>query len=159
MTVGIVALLVFIAVTVVMNVPLKRPISEALLVALVATTLVGGADAAGLLWAGVRDAVDNDVTFAGMAFVFMGAVVSATGLIERLIGILNSLFGRVRGGAAYVSTAGSAAIGLVAGSTAGNAATVGSVTIPWMKENGWSSTRAATLVAGNSGLGVSLPPN
>ncbi len=159
MTVGIVALLVFIAVTVVMNVPLKRPISEALLVALVATSLVGGADAPGLLWAGVRDAVDNDVTFAGMAFVFMGAVVSATGLIERLIGILNSLFGRVRGGAAYVSTAGSAAIGLVAGSTAGNAATVGSVTIPWMKENGWSSTRAATLVAGNSGLGVSLPPN
>lgn len=36
---------------------------------------------------------------------------------------------------------------------------MGSVTIPWMKENGWSSTRAATLVAGNSGLGVSLPPN
>ncbi|MCZ4136171.1 C4-dicarboxylate ABC transporter substrate-binding protein, partial [Escherichia coli] len=28
-----------------------------------------------------------------------------------------------------------------------------------MKENGWSSNRAATLVAGNSGLGVALPPN
>lgn len=50
-------------------------------------------------------------------------------------------------------------MGLVAGSTAGNAATVGAVTIPWMRENGWSRTRAATLVAGNSGLGVSLPPN
>ncbi|RKT87238.1 TRAP-type C4-dicarboxylate transport system, large permease component [Saccharopolyspora antimicrobica] len=156
---GILALLVFIAVTVVMNVPLKRPISESLLVALLATALVGGKDALSLLWTGVWGALDNDVTFAGMAFVFMGVIVSATGLIERLIEIFNSVFGRLRGGAAYVSTAGSAAIGLVAGSTAGNAATVGSVTIPWMKENGWSGARAATLVAGNSGLGVSLPPN
>lgn len=156
---GIIALLVFIAVTVVMNVPLKRPISESLLVALLATSLVGGTGAPSLLWTGVRGAVANDVTFAGMAFVFMGVIVSATGLIERMIDIFNSMFGRLRGGAAYVSTAGSAAIGLVAGSTAGNAATVGSVTIPWMKENGWSGARAATLVAGNSGLGVSLPPN
>lgn len=156
---GIVALLVFIAVTVVMNVPLKRPISESLLVALVATSLVGGLHAPGLLWTGVSGALANDVTFAGMAFVFMGVIVQATGLIERMITIFNSVFGRLRGGAAYVSTAGSAAIGLVAGSTAGNAATVGSVTIPWMKQNGWSSARAATLVAGNSGLGVSLPPN
>ena len=50
-------------------------------------------------------------------------------------------------------------IGLIAGSTAGNSATVGSVTITWMKKTGWSSERAATLVAGNSGLGVALPPN
>lgn len=156
---GIVALLVFITVTVVMNLPLKRPISESLLVGLLATALIGGQDALSLLWTGVWGALDNEVTFAGMAFVFMGVIVSATGLIERLIEIFNSVFGRLRGGAAYVSTAGSAAIGLVAGSTAGNAATVGSVTIPWMRENGWSRARAATLVAGNSGLGVSLPPN
>lgn len=156
---GIIALLVFIAVTIVMNVPLKRPISESLLVALVATSLVGGLDAPHLLATAVTDALNNDVTFAGMAFVFMGVIVTATGLIERLIAIFNSVFGRLRGGAAYVSTAGSAAVGLVAGSTAGNAATVGAVTIPWMRDNGWSRTRAATLVAGNSGLGVSLPPN
>ena len=156
---GIVALAVFIVVTVVWNVALKRNIAEALLLALVATSLVGGADAPRLFFDAVIGAANNDVTFAGMAFVFMGVIVAQTGLIERLIDIFNSIFGRLRGGAAYVSTAGSAAIGMVAGSTAGNAATVGSVTIPWMKQNGWSATRAATLVAGNSGLGVSLPPN
>lgn len=156
---GILALGVFIAITVILNVPLKRPIAESLLVALLGTALVGGGRFFELLGMGVWGALDNDVTFAGMAFVFMGVIVTQTGLIERLINIFNSIFGRLRGGAAYVSTAGSTAIGLVAGSTAGNAATVGSVTIPWMKENGWSSTRAATLVAGNSGLGVSLPPN
>lgn len=156
---GVIALAVFITITVFLNVTLKRPIAEALLAALLGTSLVGGSRALELLGLGVWGAIDNDVTFAGMAFVFMGVIVNQTGLIGRLIDIFNSIFGRLRGGAAYVSTAGSAAIGLVAGSTAGNAATVGSVTIPWMKENGWASSRAATLVAGNSGLGVSLPPN
>ena len=156
---GIVALLVFIAVTVVMNTALKRDISESLVVALLATALLGGADAPQLLVNALSTAAQSEVTFAGMAFVFMGIVVQATGLIDRLIEILNSVFGRLRGGAAYVSTLSSAMIGLIAGSTAGNSATVGSVTIPWMKKTGWSSERAATLVAGNSGLGVALPPN
>ncbi len=89
----------------------------------------------------------------------MGIIVQSTGLIDRLIAILNSAFGRMRGGAGYVSTLASAMMGLIAGSTAGNSATVGSVTIPWMKQTGFSSNRAATLVAGNSGLGVALPPN
>lgn len=156
---GIIALLVFIAIAVVMNVFMKRDISEALLVGLVGTALVGGAQAPGLLLDAVVSAAQSEVTFAGMAFVFMGIVVQSTGLIDRLIAILNSIFGRLRGGAGYVSTLGSAMIGLIAGSTAGNSATVGSVTIPWMKKTGWTAERSATLVAGNSGLGVALPPN
>lgn len=156
---GIAALVIFIAVTVVFNTLLRRDISESLVVALFATSLLGGVHAPQLLWSAVSKAATSEVTFAGMAFVFMGVVVQSTGLIDRLIDILNSLFGRLRGGAAYVSTLGSAMIGLIAGSTAGNSATVGSVTIPWMKNAGWSSERSATLVAGNSGLGVALPPN
>ncbi|WP_448855012.1 TRAP transporter large permease subunit [Corynebacterium camporealensis] len=156
---GIVALVVFIAVTVLMNTAFRRDISESLVVALLCIALLGGTDAPGLLWESLKGASQSEVTFAGMAFVFMGIIVQATGLIDRLITILNSIFGRVRGGPAYVSTIGSAIIGLMAGSTAGNSATVGSVTIPWMKKSGWTSERAATLVAGNSGLGVALPPN
>ncbi|WP_026196220.1 TRAP transporter large permease subunit [Corynebacterium lubricantis] len=156
---GIIALFVFIAITVLVNVLLKRNIAEALLLGLLGVALVGGSDALNLLWTGITTGMQSEVTFAGMAFVFMGIIVQATGLIDRLVTILNSIFGRLRGGAAYVSTLSSAMMGLIAGSTAGNSATVGSVTIPWMKETGWSSTRAATLVAGNSGLGVALPPN
>lgn len=156
---GILALIVFIAITVLVNVILKRDIAEALLVGLVGVALVGGTDAPRLLWHGITTAITSEVTFAGMAFVFMGIIVQATGLIDKLITILNSIFGRLRGGAGYVSTLSSAMMGLIAGSTAGNSATVGSVTIPWMKNTGFSSNRSATLVAGNSGLGVSLPPN
>lgn len=156
---GIIALVLFIAVTVLLNVILKRQISEALLVALVACALVGGSTAPQLLKDALINSAQSDIIFAGMAFVFMSAIVNYTGMINRFISILDSIFGRLRGGSAYVSTLGSAAIGLVAGSTAGNTATVGSVTIPWMKRTGWTAERTATLVAGNSGLGVALPPN
>lgn len=156
---GILALFVFIAITVLINVVLKRDIAEALLLGLLGVALFGGKDAPQLLWLGITSAISSEVTFAGMAFVFMGIIVQSTGLIDRLITILNSIFGRLRGGAGYVSTLSSAMMGLIAGSTAGNSATVGSVTIPWMKQTGFSSNRAATLVAGNSGLGVALPPN
>lgn len=156
---GIAALILFIAVTVLVNVILHRDIAEALLLALVACAALGGTEGPRMLWDGLVSAAQSQVTYAGVAFVFMGVLVQTTGLIDRLIAILNSIFGRLRGGAGYVSTLGSALIGLVAGNTAGNAATVGSVTIPWMKRTGWSKEYAATLVAGNSGLGVALPPN
>lgn len=156
---GVISLVIFIAVTVILNVFLRRKISEALIAALIACALVGGTQAPSLIINGVKSASQSDITFAGMAFVFMSAIVNYTGMINRFIGILDSIFGRLRGGSAYVSTFGSAAIGLVAGSTAGNTATVGTVTIPWMKRSGWSPERTATIVAGNSGLGVALPPN
>ncbi|MDK4261761.1 TRAP transporter large permease subunit [Corynebacterium accolens] len=156
---GIIALGLFIAVTVILNTLAKRDIAESLLIALVCIAFLGGTQGPSMFWQAIRDASQSEVTFAGMAFVFMGIIVQATGLVDRLIEILNSIFGRVRGGAAYVSTLSSGLIGLMAGSTAGNSATVGSVTIPWMKKSGWSSERAATVVGGNSGLGVALPPN
>ena len=61
---GIVALIVLIGATVVVNVILKRDIAEALFVGLVGTCLVGGLQAPQLLWYGVTSALASEVTFA-----------------------------------------------------------------------------------------------
>ena len=66
----------------------------------------------------------------------MAALMEETQIIGRLIDILNSLLGRLKGGPAYISVLASALMGLISGSTAANAATVGSITIPWMMETG-----------------------
>ncbi|MCC6018928.1 MAG: TRAP transporter permease [Candidatus Verstraetearchaeota archaeon] len=136
-----------------------REISEAMLVAFIVVALFGGNKCLDLIVRGINFAAQQDAVYAAMAFALMAYLMDATGCIERLINMLNSVLGKFKGGAGYVSTLGSALFGLVSGSGSGNAATVGGITIPWMKKSNWPPEAAATLVAGNAGLGISIPPS
>ncbi|WP_404332256.1 TRAP transporter large permease subunit [Mesobacillus maritimus] len=159
MGVGIWALLVFIGIIVFWNLALKRNIAEAMLVGFIATTLFGGKEALDLMWNGLVFAGTNDVLYASVAFVFMAYVIDHTAIIASLVKILNSIFGRLPGGAAYVETFASAVMGTLAGSNSGNTATTGSITAPWMVQSNFSRELSATVVAGNGGLGAALPPS
>src|SRR5690606_35387279 len=125
----------------------------------IATALFAGREAPAYLAAGFVGALNHEVLYAALAFVFMAYLVEKTGLIDKILAILNSAFGRVRGGPAYVATAGSAVFGALSGSNSANTAAGGSFTGPWMVRTGWSPTRAATILAGNGGLGAALPPS
>lgn len=159
MGIGIWALLVFIGIIVFFNLVLKRNIAEAMLAGFIVTALFGGAQALELMWSGLVFATTNDVLYASIAFVFMAYVIDKTAVIASLIKILNSLLGRLPGGAAYVDTMASAVMGTLAGSNSGNTATTGSITAPWMVKSNFSKERTATIVAGNGGLGAALPPS
>ncbi|MCA1185335.1 MULTISPECIES: TRAP transporter large permease subunit [unclassified Saccharopolyspora] len=159
MGVAVWALITYIAIIVVWNTVLKRNIGEAMLVGFVAVCLFGGGDALELARAGLDEALSEEVVFAALAFVFMGYLMTELGLIDRQVTLLNSVFGRLRGGSAYVSTSAAALLGGPAGSGSGIAASVGSVTIPWMIRSRWRPDLAASLVAGNAGLGISIPPS
>jgi TRAP-type C4-dicarboxylate transport system permease large subunit len=137
----------------------KRGIGEAMLIGFLVVAVFGGADAPRLLWAGITAAATEEVVFAASAFVFMGFLLGRTGLVDRLVDMLNSLLGRLRGGPAYVSTVASALFGTISGSGSGNAAAVGSITIPWMMRANIQPRLAATMVAGNAGLGIAFPPS
>lgn len=157
--VGLWAFIAYISVIILWNVVIKRGIGEAMILGFVVVALFGGAAAPGLMWAGVKAAATEEVVFAASAFVFMGFLLGRTGLVDRLVDMLNSLLGRRRGGPAYVSTVASALFGTISGSGSGNAAAVGSITIPWMIRANIDPRLAATFVAGNAGLGVAFPPS
>jgi TRAP-type C4-dicarboxylate transport system permease large subunit len=159
MGVGIWALLVFIGIIIFWNLALKRNIAEAMLVGFIATSLFGGTEVLNLMWNGLVFAGTNDVLYASVAFVFMAYVIDHTAIIASLVKILNSIFGRLPGGAAYVDTIASAVMGTLAGSNSGNTATTGSITAPWMVKSSFSKELSATVVAGNGGLGAALPPS
>lgn len=159
MPTGLIALGAFIAVIIGWNVILKRNMGEAMLVGFVVTACFAGSDAPSAAVAGMLGALDEEVLYAAIAFVFMAYVVDRTGVIQRLLEILNSVVGRVRGGPALVDTAGSAAMGALSGSNSGNTAATGAFTGPWMVRSGWSPTRSATVMAGNGGLGAAMPPS
>ncbi|NHD19520.1 MULTISPECIES: TRAP transporter large permease subunit [Actinopolyspora] len=159
MPIGLIALGAFIAVIIVWNVVFKRNMGEAMLLGFLVTVGFAGAEAPSMLLTSLRGALDEEVLYAAMAFVFMAYVVDRTGLIGRILTILNSLVGRVRGGPVLVDATGSAAMGALSGSNSGNTAATGSFTGPWMIRTGWSPERSATFMAGNGGLGAAMPPS
>ncbi|MFI7611784.1 TRAP transporter large permease subunit [Nonomuraea terrae] len=159
MGVAVWALIAYIAIIVIWNGVLKRNIGEAMLIGFAGVCLFGGTGFFELAWAGIADALAEEVVFAALAFVFMGYLLTRLGLIQQQVTVLNSIFGRLRGGAGYVSTSAAALLGGPAGSGSGIAASVGSVTIPWMTRSNWRPDLAASLVAGNAGLGISIPPS
>ena len=156
---GIWALCVYILAILLWNGMLRRSVAEAMLLGFVAVVLCGGHSAPTLAWEGIQAAAVSEVMFAAMAFVFMAFLLARTGLVDHLVAMLNSLLGRRRGGAGYVATAAAGLFGAVSGSGSGNAAAVGAVAIPWMTRSNFSPELAATIVAGNAGLGIAIPPS
>lgn len=153
------ALLVFIAIIICWNVVLKRNIGEAMIVGFVITALFGGAQAPQLMWEGLVFAATYEVTYAALAFVFMAYLIDRAEILAGLLAILNSILGRIPGGAAHMDTIASAVMGTLSGSNSGNTASTGAFTAPWMVKSNWSKELAATVVAGNGGLGAALPPS
>lgn len=161
--IGVISLIIYIAAILIINMVFKRKMAEAMmwsfLLILAIGGIFGGKNVVSLAKTGITAAAKQEVVYASMAFVFMAFMMDKTGVIGRLVEILNSLLGRLPGGSGYVSTIASALFGMVSGSGSGNASAVGSITIPWMKQSGWSTERATTIVAGNAGLGMIFPPS
>ncbi|MGW8379045.1 TRAP transporter large permease subunit [Streptomyces sp. ODS28] len=151
------ALACYIAAIIVWNAVLKRNIGEALIVGLLITGLFAGGDIGHVLWTGFAEAMHEEVTFAALAFVFMSYLLARTPVLDQLLGILNSLLGRLRGGPVYTSTLAAGIFGAIAHVGAAVTAAVGSVTIPWMKRSKVSGELAATVAAGGAGMGVTFP--
>ena len=156
--IGIWAFVAYIAAILVWMLVVKRNIAEAMLVGLVVAALFAGpANIINTLWSAVYSASKESSFLATMLFLLMAVVMTKTGIIAKLVELLNSLIGRVRGGAAYVSVCASFLFGLISGNAIANGSTVGAITVPWMTDSGWPKPVAATMNAGNAGVGQSMP--
>ncbi|GAF44484.1 TRAP transporter large permease subunit [Rhodococcus wratislaviensis] len=159
MSIALVALAIYLASVILLISLLKRPVGETMVVSFLVLCAFAGTQAPALAWESLSTSALNPIVFSVIVFVFLGALFERTGIINRQIDILNSLLGRIPGGAGYVSTISSALFGAVSHGGSANAAAVGSVTVPWMKRSGYPGHVAATLVAGNSGIGHVIPPS
>jgi TRAP-type C4-dicarboxylate transport system permease large subunit len=151
------ALVAFIGAIVFWNAVLKRNIGESMIVGFLVVGAFAGSKAPGYMWNSFLDSMQEEVTFAGLAFIFMSFILAKTPVLDRLIDILNSFLGRLRGGPVYTSTVAAGMFGAIAHVGASVTAAVGSVTVPWMKRSGVSGELSATVVAGCAGMGVTFP--
>lgn len=92
-------------------------------------------------------------------FILVGNLMSTGGLAIRLIGFVNAMVGRIRGGLGAATVLACAMFGSIGGSCSAAVAAIGTIMIPRMEENGYSKGHATALVACSSILGQLIPPS
>lgn len=101
-------------------------------------------------------------SFALMAiplFIFAGNLMNSSGLTTQLIRLANSLVGHLRGGLGYVNVVSSVFFAGVNGSAVADTSALGSLLVPAMKKEGYSTSYAAGLTAASSQIGPIIPPS
>lgn len=92
------------------------------------------------------------------AIVLLSSFLSVTGGSELFMEAAKSIAGGFAGGPAKIAVLSSALFGIISGSTAANAATCGSITVPLMKRAGYTPVVAAAIEALSSCGGQIMPP-
>ncbi|WP_270934967.1 TRAP transporter large permease [Falsiroseomonas oryzae] len=103
-------------------------------------------------------AIDSFTFLAIPFFILAGELMETGGISRRLIALATALVGHIRGGLANVTVVAMMLFSGVSGSTNADAAAVGSVMIPSMRQKGWDPARAGAVVAAAAGMGILVPP-
>lgn len=90
-------------------------------------------------------------------FFIFGAMMEHAGAVSFLQRYVNATTGRVTAGAAKAAIFGSGALGMLIGTSSGNVAVTGSLTIPMMIKEGYEPPKAAAIET-VAGLGGELSP-
>lgn len=91
-------------------------------------------------------------------FCLFGAFLTISGAGQFFIDLAVALTGRSLGGAGKAAVVASGLMGMVSGSSTGNAVTTGAFTIPLMKQAGYKPVFAGAIVACASTGGQVMPP-
>lgn len=91
-------------------------------------------------------------------FVLFGSLLDKAGAGNYFIKMAFAGLGHLRGGPAKAAVVGSAATGLISGSSIANVVTTGTFTIPLMKRVGFSSEKAGAVEVASSVNGQIMPP-
>ena len=91
-------------------------------------------------------------------FVLFGALLDKAGAGNYFIKLAFAGLGHLRGGPAKAAVVGSAATGLISGSSIANVVTTGTFTIPLMKRVGFTSEKAGAVEVSSSVNGQIMPP-
>ncbi len=92
-------------------------------------------------------------------FILAGAIMNASGISRRLIALSSAIFGFVRGALAQVTIVTSMFFAEISGSAVADAAALGSILIPAMKQKGYSKEFSAAVLSSSATLAVIIPPS
>lgn len=137
---------------------LRFPIAYAVGLASVACMTVMGAnlnDVCRLMVKGIWSFSLMAVPF----FITMGVLMGSGGISEKLIALANSLVGWMRGGLAQVNIVASYFFGGISGSASADTASLGSILIPMMVDQGYDADFSTAVTITSSCEGLLVPPS
>lgn len=92
-------------------------------------------------------------------FMLAGNLMGASGLAHRIINLARALVGHLRGGLANVCVVSNMFMGGISGSSVADCSALGSILIPAMQKEGYSSKFAGAINATASTMGIIIPPS
>ena len=92
-------------------------------------------------------------------FITMGVLMGTGGISDKLIALANSLVGWMRGGLAMVNIVASYFFGGISGSAAADTASLGSILIPMMVDEGYDADFSTAVTITSSCEGLLVPPS
>jgi tripartite ATP-independent transporter DctM subunit len=92
-------------------------------------------------------------------FILSGALMNRAGISRRLVDFAASLVGFVRGGLAMTTTVSSMLFSEISGSAVADAAALGTILIPAMKERGYPARFAAAVLSSSATIAIVIPPS
>ncbi|MEO9190418.1 MAG: TRAP transporter large permease subunit, partial [Acetobacteraceae bacterium] len=102
--------------------------------------------------------IDNFVLLAIPFFILVGYLMEANGMSVRLIGLLERLVGRLRGGLNVVMVLSMVIFSGISGSKMADVAAVGSVLIPAARRSRQNPGEAVALLAASAVMAETIPP-
>ena len=92
-------------------------------------------------------------------FIIAGEIMGKGGISDKLIELSDALVGWIRGGLAMVNIVASMFFGGISGSSAADTASLGTILIPMMKEQGYDADFSTDVTMASSVQGILIPPS
>ena len=103
--------------------------------------------------------LSNSILAAVPLFIFMGALLSKTGIAEKCYEVMHKFLGGLKGGLAITTILICTLFAATTGLIAGTVTVMGLIAIPTMVKTGYSKSLAAGTVCAGGSLGQLIPPS
>ncbi|HDY68713.1 MAG TPA: TRAP transporter large permease [Candidatus Scalindua sp.] len=103
--------------------------------------------------------IDSFVLLSLPFFLFVGQLMSASGILDRLLKLSKYLVGRMAGGLSQVNILVSMLFAGISGTATADTAAIGSMLIPSMIKEKYSAAFSAAVTAASSTIGPVIPPS
>ena len=135
--------------------PIAVSLGAATIVTMLATTNIGATTIATACFSGL----DSFPLLAIPFFILAGNLMKSGGISRRLLDFADALVGHLTGSVGMVTVVASMFFAALSGSSPATVTSIGSITIPEMKDKGYDADYATALSAAAGTIGVIIPPS